>query len=516
LTNTFNANIYHASWSSLLCLNSSQEVFVNKTKISLKDITTPNISYYIRNSTNLESVRVLLLETGLLDEVDLDQLDAKTTVHQKWEYLYREILNKRVNSQVHYEKLFKALFLTSNGQCVEQLFKTLTIKCRQSSQPATSQTKGTTIATTKVIACIAGVVITIGFVSALVGTLILINISSSGSKPLTAVSNANHNHVAPELQAPKPLPDGKPEEQSSNSTLPPKSDVTIRLPQFTDKIEVHRDVSNSTPSSTGTLPDTGLTPPPKNKLNIKIGTPEDLSDFPGGTEIHLTLNDSTGAQWVNWFPQNASQVTSLGLEGVFTPQQIWHFLSVMKNLTILRIETVTGKICEKYIRAKTLVHENLQRLEITHVGYQHCASAYKFLTHRFEFPNLKRVEIVNLQIMQENEEFVVKFFSKYQSQLTHIDLRNVVVHLKSQAFGNLVFKNLTSLHSEFQNPDFEGAKSVFANLNRATPNLAEISSNVVCTPEQKCIFDKNWPKINGKKIMICDLRNVLNSLPSPC
>ncbi|CAG7831954.1 unnamed protein product [Allacma fusca] len=490
------------------------DVLKSTAERSLKEIIDRKLSLYVQNSTNLGPLKLRLVEEGLLDYSDVDQLEAKGSEFEKWEFLYCKVLNKKVKRQVQYEKLFKALFDTSNEHIVVEIFEALTIKYVQPNQSSNLQPVGITTATIKVIERIAAVVVIMGLVVALVVTLTLINNSLSESKLLATVSNVNYNHVAPELQAPKLLPDGKPEEQPSNSALPPKPDVTIRLPQSTDTVEVHRDVSTSTLSSTWTVSDTRLTPPPKNKLSITIGNPADLSYFPGGTEIHLTLNDSTGAQWVDWFPQNASQVTSLKLVGVFTSLQIMHFLSVMENLTNLRIETLTGKICAKYIRAPTFTHDKLQHLQLTHVGNQHCASVYKFLTHRFEFPNLKRIDIANLPITQENEEFIVQFFTKYQPQLTHIDLRNVVVLLKSQAFGNLVFTNLTSLHSEFQNPNLEGAKLVFANLNRATPNLEEISSNVVCTPEQKCIFDKNWRKIDGKKTMICDVHNVLNSLPS--
>ncbi|CAG7723078.1 unnamed protein product [Allacma fusca] len=129
----------------------------------------------------------------------------------------------------------------------------------------------------------------------------------------------------------------------------------------------------------------------------------------------------------------------------------------------------------------------------TDIPLAHNVSVGRLVTSKFKSLDVikscresEAAEITNLPILQANEKFLVKFFTKNPSQLIHSDLLNVLVHLNSQAFNNLVFKNLTSFYSKFRNPGNEGAKSVFANLNRVTRNLFKINTNEVCTPNEKC------------------------------
>ncbi|CAG7821266.1 unnamed protein product, partial [Allacma fusca] len=252
------------------------------------------------------------------------------------------------------------------------------------------------------------------------------------------------------------------------------------------------------------------TTPPPQELTIEIGSPLDMPHLPGMKKIHLTITG--GHDWRTWTRDNAQQVqqvSSLRLKGTVSPLEILHFLSSFKNLTSLRIENLTGKLCGKRfnVKSQTLSHDNLEYLGITHVEDNPCSSAYQFFKDGFEFPKLRRVEIVNLPIDPENERYFLEFFKKIEHQLTQLDLQNVLVRVGSQAFANLEFKNLVSLHCEFREPNSEGAKSVFRNLNRATPNLVEVSTNVVCTQGEKLAFDANWSKINGSKRMICDVHS---------
>ncbi|CAG7700926.1 unnamed protein product [Allacma fusca] len=332
--------------------------------------------------------------------------------------------------------------------------------------------------------------------------------TASSAPTKTTVHPQQSNEPARESQ----LHNSQPRGQSNVTSLPSPEPLLM-------KNETGQQSPKAVSSSPGIYnQQSGIVSLPKNEIALTIGSPKDMPPLPIGAKVSLTLNDITGADWVNWSPPNAGQIVSLTLASTFSPLQILHLVFTMKNLTTLKFENLTGKLCGRVFNttSKPLFHDNLEYLGITHVEDSPCRSAYQFFKDAFDFPKLRRVEIVNLPISLENEKYLLEFFKKLEPQLNQLDLQNVVVHMESQAFGNLVFKNLTSLYAVFREPYSVGAKSVFTNLNKASPNLMEISTNIVCTPGERCVFDKNWPMINSEQRLICDVSKVKESSSLIC
>ncbi|CAG7667876.1 unnamed protein product [Allacma fusca] len=88
-------------------------------------------------------------------------------------------------------------------------------------------------------------------------------------------------------------------------------------------------------------------------IQLTIGAPTDKPNLPESDEIHLVICNSEGVWWENWFPINSDKVTSLKLNGTFSPSAIRHFLSVMNNLTTLCVDTMIGKLCNKTSEANS-------------------------------------------------------------------------------------------------------------------------------------------------------------------
>ncbi|CAG7786175.1 unnamed protein product, partial [Allacma fusca] len=106
------------------CMDSVSELFNVKTKIPLSSIIVPESTFYCGNTTNLPHLEDCLQEVRLLLPNEHEILSS-FNLYKRKQFLFHEVLNKRVERKEDYAKLIKALLKSGNKHIADRILEKL-------------------------------------------------------------------------------------------------------------------------------------------------------------------------------------------------------------------------------------------------------------------------------------------------------------------------------------------------------------------------------------------------------